>query len=191
MIGLLILSLVSSLEPLSYGEVYRVDTHRRDLPVFLIQTGYAIDLTDSFNDIHVVEGSAQVRLWKYLGLDLLYQRFFPKLSASGRSLRTTEPVLDIQIPQPLWSLFAQPKIQILVGDWNFFNAFPIEVDLLLGGGVGIIKERNDIDQEGKFKVSGLWSVEQRLRLFPHSGLYLRFVGHRSGSFVGGGLSLSF
>lgn len=191
MIGFLILSLIFSVEPLSYGEVYRVDTNRRDLPLFLLQTGYAIDLTDSFNDLHTVEASAQIKLWRYLGLAVLYQHFFSKLSSSGRSLRDTEPVLDIQIPQPLWSLFAEPKIQILVGDWNFFNAFPIEVDLLLGGGAGIIRERNDIDQEGKFKISGFWSVEQRLRLFSHSGLYLRFLGHRSGTFVGGGFNFSF
>lgn len=191
MIGLYLASLVMSLDPLSYGELYRVEMNRRDLPTVLFQTGYGIDLTDSFSDLHCVEAAAQVKIWKYLGVQGTYQHFFPRLSSSGRQLRATEPLLDIDIPQPLWGAFLEPKIQILVGDWNFFNAFPIEVDLLLGGGVGIIRERSDVDQKGQFKVSGLWSVEQRFRLSSHQGFYLRFFGHRSGTFVGSGINLAF
>lgn len=191
MIGFIVLSIIGSVQPLSYGELYRVDMNRRDLPLVSLQAGYGIDLTDSFSDLHSVEASAQIRLWKYIGAGILYQHFFPKLSSSGQGLKDTEPLLEIDIPQPLWSVFLEPKLQVLVGDWNFFNIIPIEVDLLLGGGVGIMNERNDIDQDGKFKISWLWTLEQRFRLFSNQGLYLRFLGSRSGAFIGSGLTISF
>jgi len=182
---------VSLIAQVDYGEIYVQDESLRTLPRIALHTGYAFDLDDSFNELHSLTLQAQVGVWKYISTGVLYQHVFAQLSDAGKELEALEPSLDVSIPQQTWGLFSLTQFQLINGEWNIMNSFPLRAELLIGGGLGMLRERKDIRGSEQNMISYLWSAEQRFSFYDHYGVFLHFFGQRSAHFLATGLSLKF
>ena len=196
--SLLFLSLLGATsEPqLNYGEVYFQETQSRQAPFLYLSAGYGAGLSNSFLHMDSLVGTAQMRLWKYFSTGVLGQVIRSEYTDSGAALADLNQV-DIlaDIPTPLWGLFSLSYLQLMIGKWNVLNLFPLEVDLLIGGGVGTTRKQGSINSAAHSYFSYLWSVEQRLRFFSSQnsslGLAVSVFGHRDGVFLQPALSYSF
>lgn len=172
-------------------ELYVEETSPRILPLLTTSVGYAIDLNDSFSDLHSIVGEAQIRVWKYLSTGIFYQHIFPQLSSAGSRLKALEPTLKVSVGQPLWGVFSLTQLQLILGQWNVMNLFPLQADFMIGGGLGMLNRRSDISADAKNSLSYLWSVEQRFRIFNHAGIFVSLFGHTGSSFLSVGANASF
>ncbi|MBN8556015.1 MAG: hypothetical protein J0L93_11260 [Deltaproteobacteria bacterium] len=196
--SLLFLSLLSApTEPqLDYGDVYFQETQSRQAPFLHLSLGYGAGLSNSFLHMDSVVGTAQMRVWKYLSTGILGQVIRSQYTDAGRALDSLSRV-DIlaDVPTPLWGIFSLSYLQLMIGKWNVLNLFPLEVDLLLGGGAGTTRKQGSINSAARSYFSYLWSVEQRLRFLSSQnsslGLTISVFGHRDGVFLQPALSYSF
>ncbi len=179
-------SLVAAESPsVDYGEVFVEESAPRELPKVAIDANASLDLDDSFSDLKSYTINAQMRVWKYVGTGILFQHYFPSLSNAGRELQNLETsgVFELKIPQPEWGIFWHTQIQLLAGDWNFLNLFPMQADFLVGGGVGSLRQRTDVaGGRSKSEMAYLWSVGQRLRFYKRFGLNASIFGHSAGTY---------
>lgn len=183
-------AIFATTDPLDYGEV-QLETTVKQVPFIHTSVGYALDISDSFSDLHSVVVQSQIRVWRFLSAGLAYQKVFPHLSQPGSRLNALEPSLSVEIPQPRWALLPNIQIQLLNGAWNLFNLFPLKADFMIGGGYGLIQSRSDITAKSKYSGTYFWSLEQRFGFSKHFGLVAQIFGHTGGAFLGGGLSLEF
>lgn len=192
--SLLVIAMITSETPPAtpaYGEIYVEETSPRELPLISASTGYALDLNDSFSDLHSIVGEVQVRLWKYLSTGVMYQHVFPQLSSAGSRLKALEPTLSVSVGQLKWGAFSVTQLQFILGEWNIMNLFPLKADFMIGGGAGLVNKRPDTDESGKNSFSYLWLVEQRFRIYRHAGVYVSIFGNTGGSFLSVGANASF
>ena len=190
MTSLLHLMLMTAEMP--YGEVYLEETSSRILPQIELSAGYAGNITNSFMHLHSMVGGAQYRVWKYISTGILGQYTFGTLSQSGEQIKKLEGIdIRTSMPHPEWGLFSQSQVQLMLGQWNVMNLMPLQVDLLLGGGIGMLRTRKDLNGAKKFEASHLWSVEQRLRFWEDAGILVSLFGHRGGVFLQTGLHVGF
>lgn len=188
MISILLCSLIASTPTLEYSEIYEEVPESRTSPRLSLSSSYAYGFTDQYSDLHSIAFNGQIRLWKYLSTGVFYQHLFPQVSEAGERLETNlEPLLDVKIPQSLWGAFSLTQIQFIVGRWNLLNLTELDVELLVGGGLGVLNQRADRHLEGKNSVSYLWHVEQRSSFSEHLGISLSIFGHKGGSFLAAGM----
>lgn len=171
-------------EPLTYGEVYFEETSSIELPQWYFSLGYARDLSSTFLDLNSVTTNAQFRIWKYLSTGIMAQWIHSELTGSGNTLAKLEDVdiqFDISIPR--WGVYSLSSLQLMVGKWNVLNLFPIQVDLIIGGGAGILRRKKRLDSREINQWTYLWAVEQRVGFSKNWGLLLSFFGHRGAVFI--------
>jgi hypothetical protein len=181
---------------LDYGDIYFQETAEREFPRFHLSAGYGAGVSNSFLDMHSVVGTAQFRVWKYFSTGIFGQAIKSRYSDAGAALDNLSQV-DIlaDVETPLWGVFSLSYLELMIGKWNVLNLFPLEVDLLVGGGAGSLRKQGSINGAAASSISYLWSVEQRLRFLStetsSAGLVLSLFGHRGGVFLQSGLSYSF
>jgi len=182
-----------SIEALRYGEVFFLETQEMSLPRFSLSVGYAKDLNNSFLDLHGFAGSAQIRLWKYLSTGIFGQWIHSDLTGTGQELSRLQDQADILFDTmiPRWGVFSLTQLQFMVGKWNVLNILPIQVDLLVGAGAGIVERESRLSAVSELRGSYLWSVEQRVYLFDHVGVHVSFFGHRDAVFIHPGMVVRF
>lgn len=179
----------------TYGDIYLAETAGYELPFFNLKAGYAADISNSFLDMHSFFIGAQMRVWKYLSAGLLGHLITSDYSTPGKQLRNLEEVdIDAQITRPKWGIFSHSSLQLMLGQWNVMNLFPLKVDLLIGGGVGFIAK--ELTHGPKtYEASYLWTVEQELQFIRTEavagGLFVSVFGHTGGVFIGTGLQFGF
>ncbi len=177
---------------LDYGEVYLEETASLDTPRFYLSSGYAGNISNSFLRMRSFVGNAQLRVWKYLSTGVFGHWIDAVYSSAGKQIRDLNEVSIVaNVPKPEWGLFSHSQLQFMLGQWNVMNLFPLRVDLLAGGGGGMIQERNSFDAPSKNKFSYLWSVEQRFQFFDRFGAQVALFGHYGGIFLGGGITFCF
>lgn len=171
-----------------YENIYEETEGRRSLPPVSFSSGYAYGLTNTSSNLHSITANAQARVWKYISTGIFYHHIFPSVNESGKRLEAAlEPVIQVSIPQPLLGVYSLTELQMILGRWNIFNTFDLDVELLTGGGLGMTRTRADTHLEGKNKFSYLWMVEQRSSFSQHLGVQVSLFGHTGGTFLGAGL----
>jgi len=189
-LSLAFLFLTAAEEP-SYGEIFVEDTTSRELPLVSTSVSYALDLNDSFSDLHSLVVEGQMRVWKYLSSGIMYQYVFPQLSSAGSRLKALEPTLSVSVGQLQWAVFSLTQLQFILGEWNVMNVFPLQAELLIGGGTGLTHKRPDTDEDGKNSFSYLWSIEQRFRIIQNAGISASLFGNTGGTFLSVGAHARF
>ncbi len=186
------LFLISLEEPVSYGDLYFEDTKDREAPLVHFKVGYSQDISNSFLDLHSIVADAQVRVWRYFSTGALFQWTHSQYSQSGRAFRDLSAVgLVVKVPTQQWALFSHTTVDFMIGQWNVLNMFPLRVDLIVGGGAGAIRSLDDVNGASSWKISYLWSAEQRMMFYKNAGLYVQILGHRAGTHLGAGLHANF
>jgi len=196
MIGLFLVAVILNAEspepPITYGEVYFEETRERQAPFFILKSGYAQAFNNSYLDLHSLVVDAEIRVWKYLSTGVMAQFIHAEFSDAGQELRALSSAgLISQIETPRWGIFSNSSLNFMIGQWNVLNLMPLRVDLILGGGFGVMQKRDDYDGASHSILSYLWSVEQRFLLFESAGVYTHVFGNRGGSFLGAGLHANF
>lgn len=182
----------STLEDVQYGEVYFEDSSALQLPDFSLGLGYAKDLNSTFLDLHSVAGNAQFRVWKYISTGILGVWSSKSLTQAGKQLQGLKETADLEFDTvvPQWGVFSLTNVQLLVGKWNILNLFPLQVDLVLGAGAGLLQRKKRLADEGKIAASYVWSVEQRIRILENISFYVAFFSHRDTVFIHPGFMAS-
>lgn len=180
-------ALIANLE---YGELYVLDEQPPTSPV-QIRLSYGIDLSNSFLNLHSAVGDVQVKVWNYLSTGVLGQWVVQDLSSTGVAFKQLENYgLTNKIRTPAWAVFSHSQARLLRGRWNLFNALPVEAEILVGGGIGLYREKRDIDEAGVSKISYVWSATNRFQFWKGLSLDLGLIGHRGGVYFLPGFSLS-
>lgn len=175
-----------------YGNAYIENESERILPNYYFDGSYSTDLSKSFLDLHGFNINAQKRIWKYVGAGVFFHYLFPRLSNSGKAIKSlTEVDIASEIATPRWGIFLLPQAQVFSGRWNLMNLVYLQVEFLLGAGFGLYYQSPDYYSKRKAYPSWLWTAEQRFQLHKNLGLVVGFFGHRGGSYVRSGFSYRF
>ena|GEM_PF-6331030 len=190
--ALMIVSQPPAHEP-TYGQVYFKESQSYVLPRFSLDLGYAKDVNNTFLDLHSFAGNFQFRVWKYFSTGVMGQWIHSNLTHSGKQLRDLSKTADILFDTsvPNWGIFSLSDFHLILGKWNVLNLLAVQVDLIVGGGAGILNKKMRLESKDSFQISYLWSVEQRVQLVKHYGIYVSFFGHRDAVFVHPGIFASF
>lgn len=173
---------------LDYGEVFFEETRGRELPKFNLGVAYAAGVSNSFLDLHSVVANGQVRVWRYISTGVLGHFVHSTYSEAGQEVNTlNNSGYIVRYPTPRWGVFSHSQIDLMLGRWNILNLTTIQVDLLVGGGVGLLQKRNDLNGPSHSEVSYLWSAEQRFQVHDLAGFSLGGFGHAGGVFLEAGL----
>lgn len=171
-----------------YGEVYIVENAERQTPRLHLSVNYASGVSNSFLYLNSITANAQFRLWKFLSTGVMGQVIKSELNDAGDQLdRLNQSGFIVNVPSPRWGIFSHSQLDLILGKWNVFNLLPLQVDLLVGGGVGVLQKRDDLNGASHSEISYLWSVEQRTQIYESVGLTFSAFGHLGGVYLGAGL----
>lgn len=186
------MALVGQDDPLTYGDVYFEETRALELPRYYFSLGYARDLSSTFLDLDSVSGQAQFKIWRFFSTGIFAQWMHSRLTSSGKTLDELRDVdIEFNLSVPRWGVFSLSSMQLMLGKWNVLNLFPIQVDLIIGGGAGLLRREKRLDGRDVNQWSYLWNIEQRVGLSEHFGILVSFFGHRGAAFVQPAISASF
>lgn len=182
----------ASSDSLDYGDVYLVESAERTSPRYFFSVNYAGDLSNSFLELDGLTAQAQFKIWKYLSTGAFGHYLWPRLSNAGRQLNALEDIdIHADFSRPEFGYFSLTELQLMIGKWNLFNSFPLQVDLLFGGGAGVLHKRETYHGPREATFSYLWAVEQRFQFFEQAGLNVALFGHTGGTFLQAGVHASF
>lgn len=173
---------------LDYGDVFFEESQIRELSLLNLGVGYAAGVSNSFLNLHSIMMNGQVRVWKYLSTGLMGQFVQARLSEAGDEVaRLNDAGFIVHYPTPRWGVFSHSQMDFMLGKWNILNLTAIQVDFLIGGGLGLVRKAEDYDGPAKNKLSYLWSIEQRIAFHERAGLSLSGFGHVGGIFLQAGI----
>lgn len=170
---------------IDYGEVFFEDSQNFQQAPLTVELGYALDLNQTYLDYHSLAGQFQFRIWDSLSTGILGFKVFPQYTGAGNQLRSLRETADLifETNSIQWGLFSHSQLQFMVGQWNVLNLFPLQLNLLLGGGAGVLRKKNEFSGVKSSRFSYLWSVEQRAVLFRNLGIFISFFGVDRAVFV--------
>jgi hypothetical protein len=179
-------------EPLLYGDLFFEETDDRALPPVFFSLGYAQSAGGAFVSIPSIMGQFQKRWHPFFSSGVLAQWMAPQLTASARNMLKLQDVdIHFDVSKPQWAIFSLSQLQVFVGQWNLWNWSSLKVELLAGGGFGIINRKEHRSEKSYQQWSYLWSLEQRFRLHGSWGIQAAILGHRGAVFFQPALSYSF
>jgi hypothetical protein len=177
---------------LDYGDVYFEESKGRELPLVYFGLGYATGVSNSFLDLHSVMGNAQIRVWKYISTGILGQVIRADYSEAGDQInRLNQSGFVVHYPTPRWGVFSHSQMDLMLGKWNVLNLTAIQVDLLIGGGAGLLQKQNEFEGPSHGEATYLWSIEQRIQFNERFGLSVSGFGHGGGIYFQAGLFSNF
>ncbi len=179
-------------DEIQYGEVYILDSSGLKQPNLNFSVSYGINITNSFLELDSLIGAAQLRVWRYISTGVLSFANFSELSSAGKELRKLEDIdVHIKIPTPRWGLFSYSTLELMLGKWNVFNFLPLESELVLGGGAGVLNRGKDNNGKTEQLFSYLWSAEHRFIIHKNFGLSFALLGHIDTSYLAVGTHFRF
>lgn len=198
---LLVISLIAQapdeapkeLEELEYGEIFFEEREAYELSRFNLSLGYSFNLNNAFFDIQGLSAGVQARVWRFISTGVFGQLLFNRYSSAGKQLsRLSEVDIRFNSRVPRWGVFSLTNLHLMIGKWNFMNLGTVEVNLLGGGGFGVVNKEEKLGGRKTHEISYLWSAEQRIEFQKISGgLNLSFFAHTGGTYIQPGVFFQF